>query len=84
MATFSVAAFAMKNSNILHNKHFIEKKGIAMKPKKSPTMPLLTKKKQIDTFILKNPSQKSQTRVMSIFSLWLYLMIKMNEKKLHP
>lgn len=26
MATFSVAAFAMKNSNILHNKHFIEKK----------------------------------------------------------
>lgn len=28
MATFSVAAFAMKNSNILHNKHFIEKKGL--------------------------------------------------------
>lgn len=86
MATFSVAAFAMKNSTILHNKHFIEKKD-CHETKKSfapnPTMPLLTKK-QIDTFILKNPSQKPQTRVVSIFSLWLYLMIKMNKKKLHP
>lgn len=58
-----------------------------MKPKKfcsKSNNATANKKKQIDTFILKNPSQKSQTRVMSIFSLWLYLMIKMNEKKLHP
>lgn len=47
MATFSVAAFAMKNSNILHNKHFIEKKDCHETKKSfapSPTMPLLTKK----------------------------------------